>query len=121
MKKTLNSREKEKLSRILEIDGQMIEKLSGHDILDSTACRAIIIRDDYRRILSEGRHSGSHIVGALAKEYGLSRSTIEMIIYNKIPNKKCACIRCGSSVTRYKFARYGGLCDTCLVGEVKID
>lgn len=121
MKKTLNNREKEKLSRIMEIDDQMIQKLSEHDILNTSACRAIIIRDDYRRILSEGRHSGGHIVSALANDYGLSRATIEMIIYNKTPNKKCTCIRCGNSVTQYKFTRYGGLCDTCLVREVKID
>lgn len=50
MKKTLTNREKEKLSRILEIDGPTIEKLSEHDVLDTSACRAAIIRSEYMEI-----------------------------------------------------------------------
>ena len=105
MKKTLNSREKEKLSRILKLDSEIIEKLSEHDILDTSACRAVIIRSEYQDI----------------KSLGLSRSAIDLIIYQKEPNKKCACTRCGNPVTRYKFARYGGLCDQCLVKQVNIE
>ncbi|UYI64324.1 hypothetical protein [Bacteroides ovatus] len=121
MKKTLNTREKEKLSRILQLDSEIIEKLSEHDILDTSACRAVIIRSEYQDIKSLGRYNGGHIVRALAEAYGLSRSAIDLIIYQKEPNKKCACTRCGNPVTRYKFARYGGLCDQCLVKQVNIE
>lgn len=121
MKKTLNTREKEKLSRILQLDSEIIEKLSEHDILDTSVCRAVIIRSEYQDIKSLGRHNGGHIVRALAEAYGLSRSAIDLIIYQKEPNKKCACTRCGNPVTRYKFARYGGLCDQCLVKQVNIE
>lgn len=121
MKKTLNNREKEKLSRILEIDSKLIEKLSEHDILDTSACRAIIIRGEYQEIKKLGKHNGGHIARALAEAYGLSRSAIDLIIYKKEPNKKCTCTRCGNPVTRYKFARYGGLCDKCLVCQINIE
>lgn len=121
MKKTLNNREKEKLSRILKLDSEMIEKLSEHDILDTSACRAIIIRSEYQEIKSQGRHHGGHIARALAEAYGLSLSAVELIIYKKEANKKFACTCCGSPVSKYKFTRYGGLCDACLVRQVKIE
>ena len=121
MKKTLNNREKEKLSRILEIDGPTIEKLSEHDILDTPACRAVIIRSEYYELRSQGKHYAGHIVQALAEKYGLSRSAIDFIVYKKESNKKCACACCGNPVSKYKFTRYGGLCDACLVKQVKIE
>lgn len=121
MKKQLGWQESEKLSRIMGIDKQVIVTLSERGILNTTECRSILIRSDYKRILSEGKHSGSHIIGALVKEYGLSRSSVELIIYNKKPNKMCSCTRCGNPVSKYKFSRYGGLCEACLVAEIKID
>lgn len=121
MKKTLTNREKEKLSRIMEIDGPTIEKLSEHDVLDTSACRAAIIRSEYQEIKNLGRHHGGHIARALAEAYGLSLSAIELIIYKKEANKKFACTCCGSPVSKYKFTRYGGLCDACLVRQVKIE
>lgn len=121
MKKTLTNREKEKLSRILEIDGPTIEKLSEHDVLNTSACRAAIIRSEYQDIKKLGLHHGGHIVRALADAYGLSLSAIELIIYKKEANKKFPCTCCGSPVSKYKFTRYGGLCDACLVRQVKIE
>lgn len=121
MKKTLNNREKEKLSHILEIDSSLMETLSEHDILDTAACRAVIIRSEYHELRSLGEHHGGHIVKALAKAYGLSRSAIDLIIYKKETNKKCTCTCCGNPVSRYKFTRYGGLCDVCLVNQVRIE
>lgn len=121
MKKTLNNREKEKLSRILEVESSLIEKLSEHDILDTPSCRAIIIRTEYQELRNQGKFSAMHIVHALAEAYGLSRSAIDLIIYKKEANKKHTCIRCGNTVSRYKFARYGGLCDACLIRQVDIE
>lgn len=121
MKKTLTNREKEKLSRILEIEGTLIEKLSEHDILDTPACRAVIIRSEYNGLRRQGGHSTGHITRALADAYGLSRSAIDLIIYKKESNKKCTCTCCGNPVSKYKFTRYGGLCDACLVKQVKIE
>lgn len=121
MKKTLNNREKEKLSRILEIEGSLIEKLSEHDILNTSACRAAIIRSEYNELRNLGRHSGGHIVRALADTYGLSRSAIDLIIYKKESNKKYTCTCCGNPVSKYKFTRYGGLCDACLVRQVQLE
>lgn len=121
MKKTLTNREKEKLSRILEIDGPVIEKLSEHDILDTSACRAVIIRSEYHEIRNQGKHHGGHIARALADAYGLSLSAIELIIYKKEANKKFACTCCGNPVSKYKFTRYGGLCDHCLVKRINVE
>lgn len=121
MKKTLNNREKEKLSHILNIDSSLIEKLSEHDILDTPACRADIIRSEYNELRSQGKHYAGHIVQALAEKYGLSRSAIDLIIYKKESNKKCTCTSCGNPVSKYKFSRYGGLCDACLVKQVNIE
>lgn len=121
MKKTLNNREKEKLSRILNIDSSLIAKLSEHDILDTSACRAAIIRTEYHELCSQGKFHGGHIVRALAEAYGLSRSAIDLIIYKKESNKKCTCTSCGNPVSKYKFSRYGGLCDACLVKQVNIE
>lgn len=120
MKKTLTNREKEKLSRILQLDSEIIEKLSGHDILDTSACRAVIIRSEYQEIKKQGLHHGGHIARALADAYGLSLSAIELIIYKKEANKKFACTCCGNPVSKYKFTRYGGLCDQCLVKQINI-
>lgn len=120
MKKTLTNREKEKLSRILEMDSTLIEKLSEHGILDTSACRAAIIRSEYYEIRNQGRHNSGHIAHALADAYGLSRSAIDLIIYKKESNKKCTCTCCGNPVSKYKFTRYGGLCDACLVKQVEI-
>lgn len=121
MKKTLTNREKEKLSRILAMDVTLIEKLSEQDILDTSACRAVIIRSEYYEIRNQGRHNGGHIARALADAYGLSRSAIDLIIYKKESNKKCTCTCCGNPVSKYKFTRYGGLCDACLVKQVEIE
>lgn len=121
MKKTLNRREYEKLSAILGIEKRVMEILSDNKVLDASACRSVLVRGDYKRILSEGKYGNSHIIGALAKEYGISRSSVELIIYNKEINKTLACTGCGKPVSKYKFARYGGLCDGCLVAQVKIN
>lgn len=121
MKKTLTNREKEKLSRILEMDCPVIEKLSELDVLDTCACRAAIIRSEYYEIRNQGKYHGGHIARALAEAYGLSRSAIDLIIYKKESNKKCTCTCCGNPVSKYKFTRYGGLCDACLVKQVEIE
>ena len=121
MKKTLTNREKEKLSCILAIDGLLIEKLSERELLDTSACRAVVIRSEYNELRRQGKYNGGHITRALAEAYGLSRSAIDLIIYKKESNKKCPCTRCGNPVSRYKFTRYGGLCDACLIRQVKIE
>ncbi|MEB3373899.1 hypothetical protein SFC43_13630 [Bacteroides sp. CR5/BHMF/2] len=65
----------------------MIEKLSEHDILDTSACRAVIIRSEYNELRRQGGHSAGHITRALADAYGLSRSAIDLIIYKKNPTR----------------------------------
>ena len=82
-------------------------------------CRAVIIRSEYNELRRQGGHTSGYITRALADAYGLSRSAIDLIIYKKESNKKCTC--CGNPVSKYKFTCYGGLCDICLVKQVKIE
>lgn len=53
------------------------------------------------------------------QKYDVSKSYIELIIYDKKVNKGKPCVRCGKLISTYKWGRNNGVCDNCISKQLK--
>ena len=117
----LSEKELGKLSTILEIPVEKLEKLYRAGALNTSGIRGMLIKSDYERLTKEYKqYSKTQIISAIQKEYGISRSMVEMLIYNKQINPICKCSVCGKEITRYKFSKNKGICDECLIPQIPL-
>ncbi|MBF0648747.1 hypothetical protein IR083_07935 [Dysgonomonas sp. GY75] len=113
MGKEISEAELAALSGITGIDKSIISKIRHFQILDTAACKKILIREEYLRYAGNGNIREKGILQLLSEKYHVSRSLVEQVVYNKDTNKQMYCKCCGTQVSKYKYKKNKGFCDIC--------
>lgn len=117
MKQKLTKEELFMLARLEKIDFAVISHLQEY--LDPKRVRAKLIQYEFTCLVRKNVFKKGHIINALMKKYGVSKSYIEQIIYERMIHKKRVCVRCGRLITAYKWGRNSGVCDSCINKAIK--
>lgn len=110
------NRELARLANILKVDEELLIQLRS--VLDVRQVRRILVEKDFQDAVKEGKFQKKQIVSALMKEYRMSQSGIEHIIYATVINKEKFCTLCGAAISKYKWTRNKGACDNCIAKEI---
>lgn len=103
------------------IDEDVMIRLFQNNALNPAAIKAFLIKFNMDKILAETVLNKNQAKTVLAKEYGVSASNIETVIYNKnTVSKGKQCVICGNEMTRYKFTKNQGVCDDCLIKQANV-
>ena len=116
MKKKLMNKELSLLSTIMKVDEEFLIQIRS--VLDVKKVRRMLIVKEFQDTVKEGKFQKKRIISALMKKYGMSQSGIEHIIYATVSNKEKFCTRCGTSISKYKWTRGNGVCDSCMTKEI---
>ena len=73
---------------------------------------------EYKEREKEKKYSKKSIIEALMAKYNVSKSYIELIIYDKRHAKSKECVKCGRKVSTFKWEFNGGICDECIKTEI---
>lgn len=117
--RNLTLKDCEKLSALCGTPVVELMKLRDIGVLDKCAVIRHIVAYDYQRITKDGKFTLKQVKAAIAAEYKLSTGSIENIIYHK-EYRKSACQQCGNSVSPQELKRNGGICDACVVSNIKL-
>lgn len=117
MKQKLTNEELFMLARLKKIDSAVIARLQ--ECLDPKKVRAKLIQYEFTCLAREKVFKKGHIIRALMDKYGVSKSYIEQIIYERMIYKTQICVRCGRHITAYKWGRNNGVCDSCINKAIK--
>ena len=117
-KKKLTNKDLDKYAEISNIPVEHLVSLNNMDALNVVNIHAILIKNEYKKLLDENKYTGKQIMEALGEQYGISRYHVETIIYDKIKPTSCVCSKCGSEISKYKFSKNKGVCDKCIVAEI---
>lgn len=120
-RKSLNEKELNKLSGIVNVPEVYIKQILDRNLLDLPAIRSLLIKKDYKRVCNENpQYSKAQIVQAIAIEYEVSVGFVHTLVYNKVthPIKKCKV--CGAEMTNYKFTKNRGICDNCAIPNIEV-
>lgn len=118
-KKKLTNKDLDKYAEISNIPVEHLVSLNNMDALNVVNIHAILIKNEYKKLLDENKYTGKQIMEALGEQYGISRYHVETIIYDKIKPTSCVCSKCGSEISKYKFSKNKGVCDKCIVAGNK--
>lgn len=116
MKKELTKEEIHLLARVQKTDVSIL--MSVRHLLDTKLVRSKLIMYEYKERVREKRYNKKNIIEVLMKRYGVSKSYIELIIYNKRPAIGKECVRCGRKVSFLKWNCNDGVCDECIKTEI---
>lgn len=116
MKKKLMNKELSLLSTIMKVDEEFLIQIRS--VLDVKKVRRMLIVKEFQDTVKEGKFQKKQIISALMKKYGMSQSGIEHIIYATVSNKEKFCTRCGTTISKYKWTRGNGVCDSCKTKEI---
>ena len=111
MKKSLEKWEIELFADIQKADYKSLLQIKK--FLDPKQIRFLLIKNEYHRRTFGKRVRKTNVVKDLSKQYGVSISYIETIIYNKDPNKGRECVRCGKYTPNYWWNKNDGVCRRC--------
>jgi predicted RNA-binding Zn-ribbon protein involved in translation (DUF1610 family) len=115
----LRSKDFDKLSDILQLPAEMLQKLEAMSLLNIPECRNLLILTDWRLLKKNKEYTTFQIVEALSGEYQISESTVEKIIYAK-KKSQYWCEKCGKRISKSESLRNDGICDKCIVKSIKI-
>lgn len=110
-KKKLTNKDLDKYAEISNIPVEHLVSLNDMDALNVVNIHAVLIKNEYKKLLDENKYTGKQIMEALGEQYGISRYHVETIIYDKIKPTSCVCSKCGSEISKYKFSKNKGVCD----------
>ncbi len=117
MKKNLTEQNLSFLSEILQIEKKALNRIRA--VIDTKKSIRLIIRLQYERAVEERKLTKKQIILWLMSEYGMSKSSVEKIIYSAVARKEKFCTRCASGMSKRKFAINKGVCDKCIVKGIK--
>lgn len=117
MKQELTKEDIYFLARVQRMDVETL--LSIRSLLDVKKVRAKLILFEYRERVKERQFSKKLIIEMLMEKYNVSKSYVQLIIYDKQTNRGKQCVRCGKRISTYVFGRNNGTCDSCLKKELK--
>ncbi|NDW08748.1 hypothetical protein [Dysgonomonas sp. 520] len=113
MKRPLGKDDLKILSGILGIENDILIGLSDKDLLKHSQAKALLIKTEYDRLVQEGKNKKCRIMADLATKYGVSKSYIEIFIYNKVNGKSYYCSCCGRKISLYQSKKNSGKCNIC--------
>lgn len=113
MKTKLTPVELKSLSVLLKQEERILRELNKYAILNPIKSRAYLIESEYRQLSGQTKQRKADIVLQLACKYNISVSSIELVIYSKTVNKKRTCRSCRKLITKYKYNKNKGVCDSC--------
>ncbi|GAB6119575.1 hypothetical protein [Dysgonomonas termitidis] len=113
MKKNLSASDIQVLEGLVNIPEDILLTLNNLGLIDTSSVLNIIIRNEYQTLIKDGSCLKKDAVILLGKKYGISKSSIEIIVYKKEMNKKKQCPSCNKEVSKYKYLKNDGLCDSC--------
>lgn len=122
MKKELTTEEISFLARVQGIDVDMLLNISK--LLDIYKVRKILIEYEYKERTKDKKIMKKLVVESLMKKYEASRSSIEIIVYEKQANRGKQCVRCLQYISSFRWNRNNGVCSNCMETEIsnsKID
>lgn len=111
MKRKLIKKELVALSKVLDVDPDMVLKL--RKLLNVYDVRTLLIKSECKKLESQRKLKKKEIFEMLATKHQLSRGSIETMVYGRVKNKPEQCLKCGADVSKYKFIHCDGLCDQC--------
>lgn len=117
-KKRLTSKDLQCYAEISNVPLEYLMALNELGALNVVTIHAVLVKNEYKRLVGENKYTGRQIMEALGNKYGISRYHVETIIYDKIKSETYTCHRCGSEMSKYKFTKNKGLCDRCVVAEI---
>lgn len=108
-----------KLSGILSMSTEQIERLNIMGLLNTTQVRDILVSYDWKKLKQSRKYKPSQIFEALQREYGISRNTCYSICYRK---KEAAyyCQQCFKKISKNIFLRNDGQCDSCVSKSIEL-
>lgn len=112
MGKELSKEELCLLAMIQKIDIKTV--MSVRHLLDIRLVRNKLILFEYNEQTKDRRVVKRDIIRSLMKKYGISKSYIELIIYEKRPGKGKQCTQCEKIISTFRWNRNDGLCQECL-------
>ena len=115
MKKELTKEEIYFLARQTSVDPKTL--MSIKTLLDVHKVRRLLIEFEYKERIKDRRIMRKDVIQSLAEKYDMSRSSIEIIIYVKKPNRGKPCVRCGQYITSFRWNRNNGICNNCMETE----
>ncbi len=113
MKRNLKSEELQLFARIKRLDVVLLSKLEG--VLDPRRVRKVLIRYEFKERCRGSILPKREVVNLLMKKYGVSRSTIEGVIYEHYTAaRQKECVICGRLTSYYRWSKYDGRCKKCM-------
>lgn len=116
MKRELTKEELYLLARVQKTDVSIL--MNVKHLLDTKLVRRKLIMYEYKERVREKRYNKKNIVEVLMEKYGVSKSYIELIIYNKRPAVGKECVKCGRKVSLMKWNCNDGVCDECIKTKI---
>lgn len=113
MKKNLSVSDIQILSDLVNIPEDILSTLHNLGMINISSTLNIIIRNEYQALIKDGSCLKKDAVILLGEKYGISKSSVEIIVYKKEMNKKGHCSSCDRKVSKYKHQKNNGLCDSC--------
>lgn len=113
MKQELTKEDIYFLARAKKIEVETLLKVKS--MLDPKKVRSTLIRYEYRERTKHSSVCKRDIVNLLMKRYNVSRSTIELAIYERPSDiRQKECVECGKMTSYYRWVKYNGLCKKCI-------
>lgn len=108
-------------ANINNIDEDVMLFLFHQGCLNPTGIKSALIKHNMDKILNETALNKNQAKIALAKEYGVSSSSIDTVLYNKVTTHKPKhCVCCGAEMSKYQFTKNQGVCDNCLIEKANL-
>lgn len=109
----------EKLAGITGVSVTDLTKLNDMRLINEPHAVDLLIRNDYKRLLSSTTYSVRQIISALASHYYVPTSRVTQAMYLK-RQKEDICKACGRPVSKSVLKKNNGLCNECCVKSIKI-
>jgi formylmethanofuran dehydrogenase subunit E len=117
-KNTITEQEINKLSIMFGIDAGILIALASLGLLNISKSAALLIQEEYHEMVHNGELPKTQIASILAEKYKISKSSIEVIIYDKVNNKNRPCDQCGTEISKYKYVKNNGVCNDCIATKL---
>lgn len=109
-----------RISAITKLPLEKLVELDSMGLLSHSGIISLAIRRDWKRLVHKECYSNDQIIQALMNEYNVKRSFVVSAVKTKrkLPHY---CRECGEEIGATEFTRNNGLCNHCVIKNIKID
>lgn len=109
----------QKLAVITGVDLKVISEFAAMNLFSHSRVLEFLVKHDWKILSRTKSYTSEHKLQALANEYNYSTSRIKDIVWSR-PKISYFCTYCGQEISEVKSRHNGGLCDKCVVKQIKI-